>query len=455
MRVRIISFWDEIRSSYWFVPGLMVLGAMLLSYVTVAADRQAEEGWVNEAQFLWSGGPEGARELLSSVAQSMITVAGVTFSITIVAFAQASSQFGPRLLRSFMRDTGNQVVLGTFVATFAFCLLTLRTVRSIEGNEFVPYISVTVAMLLALASLGVLIYFFHHASRSIQAPVVIADVAHELLGAIEHIFPQHIGSQPTDQGDQAVQEHLPEQMEQQQVSVEASSEGYLQAVDNESLMHQANEHDLVLRIMFHPGNFIVKGSPLVRVWPGGRITDDLRRQIGEAFVLGKQRTQSQDIEYSIDHLVEVAVRSLSPSINDPFTVITCIDWLGAALSQLAECPFPSRYRYNQDGQLRIIVDRPQGYPSLVKSAFDLIRENAGTSVAVRMRMLEAMAAIMAHTYREDDREALLQQAGMILRDSRRLVPMKEDLDDIAERYQRVLAAIPRPAPLHATDADSP
>ncbi len=152
--------------------------------------------WVDKLGWIYTRGPDGARAVLSTIAGSMITVAGVVFSVTIVALSLASNQFGPRLLRNFMRDRGNQIVLGTFVATYLYCLLVMRTVQGMDGSQFVPHLSVTVAILMAVASLGVLIYFIHHVAVSIQAPELIANVAHELHEAIDRLFPEELGYAP-------------------------------------------------------------------------------------------------------------------------------------------------------------------------------------------------------------------------------------------------------------------
>ncbi|HEY9088242.1 MAG TPA: DUF2254 domain-containing protein, partial [Anaerolineaceae bacterium] len=197
MNIRLQNYWDELRASYWFVPSLMVLFAIGLSFATLNFDR-AQHATAARLQLFWGGGPEGARGLLEVIAGSMMTVASLTFSLTIVTFSQASAQFGPRLLRNFIRDTGNQVVLGTFVSTFVYCLLILRSIRSaveaqpgLAGVEaFVPEFSISVGIVLALLSLGVLIYFIHHVSQSIYAPNVIAHVAQDAMLAIDRLFPK-------------------------------------------------------------------------------------------------------------------------------------------------------------------------------------------------------------------------------------------------------------------------
>jgi uncharacterized membrane protein len=169
MKAQLLKSWDNIRSSFWFVPALMAVGAVMLAIATVAADRTSTNTWLRAASWVYSGSAEGASVVLGTIAGSMITIAGVVFSMTLVALSLASSQLGPRLLRNFMRDKTNQMVLGTFVATFVYCLLVLRTIRRVDEGAFVPHVSVTIGVLFALASLAVLIHFIHHVSLSIQA----------------------------------------------------------------------------------------------------------------------------------------------------------------------------------------------------------------------------------------------------------------------------------------------
>lgn len=439
MRVRIQSLWEEIRSSYWFVPALMAALSIALSFATIGVDSRISREVVQTIGLVWSGGAEGARGLLSTVAGSMITVAGVIFSITIAAFAQASSQFGPRLLRSFMRDTGNQIVLGTFIATFAYCLLVLRTIRSASnGEEIVPYLSVTLAVLFALASLGVLIYFIHHASRSIQAPVVIAAVAEDLFEAIERLFPAGIGQVPPSDGPPSPEEDVPEGLDEEGARIVAAGSGYMLALDNRQLLALASHHDLVVRLMFRPGQFVARGDLVMSVWPPDGVSHGIVDQLEQTFLLGPQRTPTQDVEFTIDQLVEVAVRSLSPSINDPFTAMTCIDWLGAALSRLAEKDLPSPYRYDDDGRLRVIVDRPLTYAGLADAALNQIRQYAGDSIAVHMRVLETIAVVIPHAHTAADRRALVRHASLVRRSCQLSRPAPDDWEEVEARYRDVI-----------------
>ncbi|MDQ6644336.1 MAG: DUF2254 domain-containing protein, partial [Chloroflexota bacterium] len=193
MKSRITSFWGNLSTSFWFVPMLLSVAAIALSFATLAIDRTFNSATANAmaSAFGYDRGTAGARSLLSTAATSVITVAGVTFSITIVALAQASSQFGPRLIRNFMRDKGNQLVLGTFTATFLYCLLVLRAINGTGNTAFVPHLSVTIGLLLAVSSIGVLIYFIHHVASSLQADYVIASASHTLDTTIARLFPKN------------------------------------------------------------------------------------------------------------------------------------------------------------------------------------------------------------------------------------------------------------------------
>jgi uncharacterized membrane protein len=265
MTLRFLNLWDTLRSSLWFVPALMIAMATGLSFVLIALDRGGAQQVMAKTGWVWGGGPEGAREVLSTIAGSMITVAGVVFSITIVAFQLASSQFGPRLLRNFMRDTGNQVVLGTFIATFLYSLLVLRTVRGGDSDEFVPYLSVALAIVLAVVSLGVLIYFIHHVSVSIQAAHVIAVVSAELAHAIERLFPEKLGH-GVPEGRMRKEADLPGDFAYTAHPITAADSGYLQRIDTEKLMAVAKAHDLLLDLPYRPGHFVEQDSTVVLAW---------------------------------------------------------------------------------------------------------------------------------------------------------------------------------------------
>ncbi|AFZ30106.1 Protein of unknown function DUF2254, membrane [Gloeocapsa sp. PCC 7428] len=434
MSTKLGKVWESLHTSFWFIPSLMVLGAIFLAYVTLTLDHQ-EYDLIRTLPLTYTRGPDGAREILSTVSGSMVTVATTAFSIVIVALQLASGQFGPRLLRNFMRDTGNQIVLGTFISTFIYCLLVLRTINSQDNEEFVPHFSVTCSIILAAVGVAVLIYFLHHAATSIQAQQVISNVGQDLHETIDRLFPQKIG-----QGEPAGQDSgtdIPRDFEREAESIRAKVGGYIQGVDNEELMKFATENDLLIRLNYRPGDFVVKGSDLVTIFPGKRIHKKLAEKINGFFVVGNQRTPQQDVEFCVNQLVEIAVRALSPGINDPFTAIQCIDQLSAALCHLAQKSIPSPYRYDDNQKLRVIAESVS-FADMVDTAFNQIRQYGQSSVGVTIRLLEAIARISECTHTKEQRAALLRHAQMIERGSHEGISEELDQKDVQERYFAVL-----------------
>jgi uncharacterized membrane protein len=371
----------------------------------------------------------------------MITIAGVVFSMTLVALSLASSQLGPRMLPNFMRDTTTQVVLGTFVATFLYCLVVLRTVRRPEEFVFVPHLSVSLGVLFAVVSLGVLIYFIHHVSVSLQANEIVARVGAELIEGVDRLFPEQIGrgapripAEPPDAG-------FLDAFDREARPVVADGDGYLQLIDAEVLLELATEEDVVLRLERRPGDYVVADRPLLRVWPGDRVSDQLTARVRSAFTLGRQRTPRQDFESAVSQLVEIAVRALSPGINDPFTAIACVDRLGSVLSRVAQREMPSPYRHDGQDQLRVIVPAFT-FPAILDVAFDQIRQYGRSSAAVTLRLLETIAVVAGFAQRPEDVAALQRQAGMVARGARGGLAEKEDRRVVEERYQ-ALASVAR------------
>jgi uncharacterized membrane protein len=441
VKAQILKYWERLRSSFWFLPALMVGGAVALALATVALDEAVMvNDWLRSQHWVYAGGAEGASLMLGTIASSMITIAGVVFSMTLVALSLASSQLGPRLLRTFMRDRTNQVVLGTFISTFVYCLLVLRTIRRADEVAFVPHLSVTIGVLFAIASLGVLIYFIHHVSVSIQANEVVARVAAELIQGVDHLFPQQMGSAGIDPAAVAFAAGPPDEFEREARPVASAEDGYLQYIDADALMTLATEQKMLLRLEKRPGQYVSMGCPLVTAWPGDRVTEPLEAAVNAVFVLGHQRSAAQDIEFAIHQLVEIAVRALSPGINDPFTAITCVDRLGSALRRLAQRDMPSPNRYDEQGQLRVIAPAIT-FPDIVNAAFNQIRQHARSSAAVTIRLLQTIAVIAEAVDRPEDRAALHRHAGMIVRGAREALPEHWDRKEVEERYQAAVRAL--------------
>lgn len=444
MRVQVFKTLDRIRSSFWFLPAAMAGGAVVLAFATVALDTPVTDWLTLNWGLTFTGGAEGASSLLGAIAGSMITIAGVVFSMTLVALSLASSQLGPRLLRSFMRDTKTQMVLGTFVATFLYCLLVLRTIRRAEEIVFVPHLSVALGVLLAVVSVGVLIYFIHHVSVSIQANEIVARVGTELIEEIERLFPESIGRGapriPTEPPDA----DFLDSFDREARPIGSAGDGYLQFVDGDALMALAMQEDVVIRLERRPGHYVVATRPLALIWPGNRVTDQLVDRVNAAFALGNQRTSGQDIEFAVNQLVEIAVRALSPGVNDPFTAMTCVDHLGSALCRLAQRDMPSPYRHDTQDQLRVITP-VFTFPDVTDAAFNQIRQYGRSSTAVTIRLLETIAVVAGSVHRSENRAALLRHARMIARGAGGGLPEDEDRQEVEKRFQsanRLLSEAP-------------
>jgi uncharacterized membrane protein len=436
MNIKLHRYWEQLSGSFWFVPGLMVLLAIVLALGMTALDEANPREEVPALSGVYTGSSDGARSLLSAIAGSMISVAGITFSITMATLSLASSQLGPRLLQNFMRDRGNQVVLGTFVAIFTYCLLVLRTIRSGEEDVFVPHLSVTLAFLMALAGVGVLIYFFHHTSMMIQAETVITGIGRDLQNGIERLFSTEAGYLAYER-ELRGEDDIPADFDEQVAYLKAPASGYLQAMDYEALKQVAQEHDLLLRLLYRPGEFLSGGSEIVAVYPGADLSDEIETAIYGGLVMGASRLHIQDVELAIDQLVEIAVRALSPGINDPFTVIACLNQFSTALSTLVERSIPSGYYYDDESHLRLISDAVT-FAGIVDSAFNQIRQHGREDVAVSIRLLEVISIIMARATTDEERQALLRQAEMIQQASQEVIFAEDDRRDITERYRLVM-----------------
>jgi uncharacterized membrane protein len=442
---------EALRTNLWLVPSIEVLAAIVLFAATTSLDHAAYHGEFGLPSWFISGTADAARQILTAIAAAVITVVGVVFSIILVTLTLASTQFGPRMLRNFIRDRGTQLTLGTFVATFVYAVLVLVSIGPGSHGDFVPHIGVTVTLTLIVADMAVLIYFIHHTATSIQLPQVIASIARDLSDAIEVQGgpDSRLGlAGDKERGPSAAELIL--RMEQGGGVVRAPASGYLQFIRHRSLVQFAAEADAVIVLDYRPGHFLVQGHPFASVWPpeaAGRVSDAL----GRAHVTGPYRTLTQDISFGVDQLVEIAIRALSAAVNDTFTALTCIDWLGDSLCKITVRWHPARAHRDSQGFIRVITAEPS-HERLVQRAFEKIRQGSLGMPAVMIRQLEALAKIMDETSSAGQRRVLLEQAAMIQRASERSVPEKADRDDVLRRYEAVLTADSRLAGREAVAA---
>jgi uncharacterized membrane protein len=434
---------EALRTTFWLVPTMLVVVAGGLFAVTFEIDLAVYHGHLTLPFWIRTGSADAGRQVLSAIAAAIITVVGVVFSITILALTLASQQFGPRMMRNFVRDIGNQQTLGVFVATFVYAVLALGSITSDPHDDFVPHLSITVAEALLLVDLAVLIYFIHHIAKSIQLPEVIAGIARDLTRAVDAEFPAeadeksgHLAAvSPTGTG-KSVPELL-QLIEDRGGVVPATASGYLQFVGYAQLVDIAARTDAVIRLDHRPGHFVVAGRPLATVWPQGA-AQQVALELAKAHVTGPHRTLMQDPVFAIDQLVEIAIRALSPAVNDTFTALTCIDWLSAGLSRVSRRTLVEGVYRDRFGRVRLIEFDPS-YARMVNRAFDKIRQAARGMPAVIIRMLDALSTVMDETQSPDQRRVLMRQVEMVLLNAKESVSDPNDLDDIRARYERALA----------------
>jgi uncharacterized membrane protein len=418
------KFVGALGDSFGLIPGLMVLAGILGAVALVDVDRSGlVPRWLVDSAWLYDGGGTGARTLLGVVAGSTIGVTGTVFSITIAALSLAAGQMGPRLLRNFTHDRGNQVTLGAFLGTFSYALMVLRSVRTQSEGEFVPHLSMSVGIVLTFFCVATLVYFVGRMAGRINVDTVIELVSGELLGAIERLGKIEPQAQPpaeaTWHGADAVTD---------------PRHGYVEHLDTEQLADWAQQHRTRLRLLVRTGDYVFPGAPIALAAPR---VDGIDEAIRAASTLKSERSSVHDLEYAVRQLVEVAVRALSPGINDPHTAMSALDRLGAALCRLA--PLALAGGVHLRGERCVLLVPAVDYAGLVDTMFHLIRQNAGGSAAVLMRMLEVLTAA-ASCDRAPARLAELERhAGLILEDAQRGVHNCADLADLRGRHARFIS----------------
>lgn len=367
--IRTLRWRERLRAGFWVVPAVFVLGALALSTVTIWLD----EHWIDEVPGGFSGGPDNARDVLSTISSSMITFTALVFSITIVVLQLTSSQFSPRVLRTFLRDRSTQVSLGVFVATFTYSLLVLRAVRSDE-DAFVPSLSVALAFAFVLVSLAVFVHYIHHIARAIQVSSIIASVAAETRATIDRMHPDgaaHIGAARPDRPPTRTiaSPHEP---------------GVVLGYDDDGLIALARQARCALVLIPAVGDFVPEGAPLFHVHgdADGRLDDGA---VAACVALGRERTMNQDVAFGFRQLVDIAERALSPAINDPTTAVQCLDHLHDFLRRLVVREFPTGCYLDPDGELRLAVPAAR-WDDYVSLAFDEVRQYGHSSVQVARRL---------------------------------------------------------------------
>ncbi|QPC99236.1 DUF2254 domain-containing protein [Qipengyuania soli] len=428
-------FWTRLNSNYWFYPALFSIVGGAMAFALVWVDRNGFAKFLSTGGWLVPARPDGASNMLTVIAGSMIGVASTVFSITIAAVAYASGTYGPRLLTNFMEDKGNQLSLATFIGTFVYAITVLRTVRaedeataSIEEAVhstlpgFVPQLSLLVAYGLMALSVAVLVYFLNHVPSSIRINTVLKGIGHRLLSDIRDNYPRD------DSG-----EELPPAPDGTEVLTERT--GYVQIIDFEELRDLAESIDQKIALEVRTGDFVHPGMALVRVT--GDVTDTLPSRVEHAFTIGSTRTPTQDPQFLIDELVEIGLRALSPGINDPFTAITAIHWLGAATAELGRRDL--RRRCEDHPQDDSVHPLPDTFAHFLQRGFGALRSAVATSVQASLVMFDSLRTAAAPVS-DEGRAGLIRMQGDKLVEQARLALAGPDLAEVEQRYLLFLKA---------------
>jgi uncharacterized membrane protein len=429
----LFRYWSELRSSFWFVPGLIIFGAVIIAIVLIKLDHFIDKRVLDRLPLLFSRGAEGSRVLLAAIATSMITVAGTVFSITIVALSLASNQYTSRVLRTFMRDHVNQTVMGVFVGIFAYCLVVLLAIQ--EGEEkFVPTLAVLFGVILGFVGVAFLIFFIHHIATSIHASRIIAEVFKETLKAVDRLFPEEAGGEDT--GGTGTAQDYPGYT---WYTVSASRTGYIQQIDMNELLEFAGEHGSVVRVERGIGEFLIEGTPVVFALATSPLNKKDTRRLSSVYTIGSERILEQDPAFGIRQLVDMSLKALSPGINDTTTAIMCVNYLTAILARLINRRIETHY-WAGDGEVRVLTNS-QTFAGLMAESFDQIRQNSGGNVAVLDRLLWSLETLADRTSIAARRHVLLEHTRAVVEFSRQTVPLPLDRQHIVSRSVRVIAML--------------
>ncbi|MEO8125354.1 MAG: DUF2254 domain-containing protein [Burkholderiales bacterium] len=443
MNARLRKLLADLNDTFWMLPAVLVILGIVLAVILVGLDRSAIlPSWLSDRRWFYGGGGTGARTLLGTVAASTIGVAGTVFSITIAALTLAAGQMGPRLLRNFTRDRGNQWTLGVFLGTFAYCLMVLSSVRTESESAFVPHLALSVGILLAFLCVASLVYFVGHMASRINVDTVIDLVSGDLRASINRLT--------TDKAQHAAP---PESFWAGAVTVTDRRSGYLQQFNAQGLADWAAEHDTAIRLLVRPGAFIFAGAPIALARLGAKGAEDgedaeraeriegVERAIRNATALGSTRASSADLEFAARQLVEVAVRALSPGINDPHTAISVLDRLGSSLCDIADRRLYSGVYLREEAPMLVVPSID--YAGLLAAMFHLIRQNAASQITILIRMLEVLTAVR-HCEGNATRRAVLQHhADLVLEDAKCANHNPTDLDDVVQRHAEFCEARPK------------
>lgn len=424
--------WANLNSNYWFYPAMFAVTGAVLAFFMVWLDRNGFADFLNNVDWLIPARPTGANNMLTVIAGSMIGVASTVFSITIAAVAYASGNYGPRLLTNFMQDKGNQFSLATFIGTFVYALTVLRSVRTEDEVAasaadaaatalpgFVPQLSLLVAMGLMALSVAVLVFFLNHIPASIRINTVLEGIGRRLIEDIGTIYPD---------SNKGYEPDMPPSGQ----PVLAVTSGYIQMIDFEGMAERAKSVETRIALKVRTGDFVHPGMMLAQLCDK-EVSDELADGVRSEFTVGATRTPEQDPQFLIDELVEIALRALSPGINDPFTAITAMHWLGTATAYLGTRDLRKYIVESDEENTPRIIPLPDDFEHYLARGFGVVRTAAATSPTASLVMLDTLRNAAA-PIDDEKRQALLMREGLRLVEQVREHLSGPDLQEVEARY---------------------
>ena len=428
--------WDRLKVSFWFTSAIMALAAVLLAWFMYWLDGRIPNEALQSSRFVLAGTANEMRSVLLSFAGTVLATAGVVFTLLTLPLSTVAAQYGSRLLRLFLGDRTAQIVLGMFVATFVYCMAAALSIPPAAVERQAPQLTATVGLYLMLATFATLILLVQHVSTMLQAPNIAAAAGADLLEVVRAEIAQD-GTHNAD-GMSGLEsllgaEDIPQaKAEPEGYSVRVIDTGYIQYIDPAAILALAREKNLVVRLLHQPGHFVRAGAVVTRVWPAGQVDKQIAKLIRRAYQIGNVRTPTQDIEYAVNQLTEMAVRAMSPAINDPFTAMTCLDHVGAGLVEFVRSGDKGSQYFDADGRLCLVLE-PVTFAALLSAAFDMLRHASCDNPSVLLHMLEVIDVIGQETQAPEARRQLLCHVSLILTESQAGALIEQDRQLIAQR----------------------
>lgn len=426
---KVKAFWSYLQSTLWFVPTLLILANVLLATFLINLEAPSDGMAVIERLRLFGMGAEEARAMLSTIASSMMSIVGITFSMTIVTLTLASNQYTPRILRNFTRSRLTQVVIGLFIGIFAYCLIILSTIREGSSNEFVPTLAVFVAFLAALVGVCLLIFFIHHIASSIQASNILASIAQDTEIVIDQMYPLSSDKEaempPSPHWDH----------NQTWTPLFSQASGYIQNIQIEKLKQLAEDHQTVFRMEHVVGEFVVKETPLLSILGEVEISESLANSIYATLIFSSHRSLEQDVSFGIRQIVDIALKALSPGINDTTTAVMSLNHLTTIVVHLAQKKFNPSYHYQKE-ELRVIT-KDHCFKTLFCEAFDQIRENGKGNLAIALTLARAFELVLGKLESRSSLRMISQQIDRLEEVAKKNMQCRFELKKIEERLMEL------------------